>query len=80
MATSKMRLKVFAYIELFNFRSVTMQVLKYDCYPSRGCGYDDDCGMEETCVKESFSPRGYRCLGNVFTTFDPNFRSSAFKS
>ena len=40
----------------------TFQVLKYDCYSKRGCGYDDECDLEETCVKESYTPRGYRCL------------------
>ena len=43
-----------------------LQVLNYDCFPNRGCGYDDDCGIEETCVKENFTPRGYRCLGQKF--------------
>jgi len=37
------------------------KVLKYDCFTNRGCGYDDDCGIEETCVKEGFTSRGFRC-------------------
>jgi len=40
-----------------------LQVMKFDCYPNRGCGFDDDCGIEETCVNERLNPRGYRCLG-----------------
>ena len=46
---------------LFHF-----QVLKYDCFTNRGCGYDDDCGIEETCVKEGFTSRGFRCAGKKF--------------
>jgi len=37
------------------------KVLKYNCYTNGGCGYDDDCGIEETCVKEGFTSGGYRC-------------------
>ena len=49
----------------FPFLSVLFcfQVLKYDCFTNRGCGYDDDCGIEETCVKEGFTSRGFRCAG-----------------
>ena len=39
------------------------QVLKYDCYTNRGCGYDDDCGIEETCVKKGFTNSDYECQG-----------------
>ena len=35
--------------------------MKYDCLPNRGCGYDDDCGLQETCV--NLYPRGHRCEG-----------------
>jgi len=37
------------------------KVLKYDCYTNRGCGYDDDCGIEETCVRKGFTNSDYEC-------------------
>ena len=49
--------------------------MKFDCYPNRGCGFDDDCGIEETCVNERLNPRGYRCLGKrLRETLCENFR------
>ena len=39
------------------------QVLKYDCYTPRGCGYDDNCGIEETCVSKGFTSSDYECQG-----------------
>ena len=51
--------EIVTYLKLY----VALQVLKYGCSPSTGCGYDDECRFEDTCTPDRLAPKGYRCQG-----------------
>ena len=39
------------------------QIEGYNCGEKKGCGIDDDCDFEETCIDKGKG--GYQCLGKA---------------